>query len=345
MCSATLETRWLKSGRLWACEQEGAVSGVEVAHPCSDSGCHGGGHHVSVLCGAVVEALVRHPGGLYVDATVGAGGHSLALLEAAGTQARLLGIDADPLALRIAAERLRHHSSQVTLVQGDFRHLEAICREKGFGSVDGLVMDLGLSSMQLADEARGFSFRGHGRLDMRFGPDRETTAADWLNAAAADDIASVLRRYGEEPFAARIARQVVAARPLETAADLAAAVMQAVPQRRAADSLARTFQAVRILVNDELQALAQALPQALSLLEAGGRLAVISFHSLEDRLVKQFMRRESQGCVCPPELPRCICGRKPTLKLVARKAIVASEEEVTLNPRSRSARLRVAEKL
>ena len=276
---------------------------------------------------------------------MGAGGHSLALLEAAGPRARVLGLDADPLALEIAARRLAARAEQVTLVRGDFRDVEQICRASGFTDLQGLVMDLGLSSMQLADEGRGFSFRGQGALDMRFGPDRDVTAADWLNEAGVREIAAALRRYGEEPFAGRIARQIEAARPLDTAADLADAVSRAVPQRKLADSLARTFQAVRILVNDELQALMEALPQVVGLLGTGGRMAVISFHSLEDRLVKQFMRRECQGCVCPPELPRCVCGRQPIVKLVTRKAIVPDPEEVARNPRSRSAKLRVAERL
>ncbi|MHB0876575.1 MAG: 16S rRNA (cytosine(1402)-N(4))-methyltransferase RsmH [Anaerolineae bacterium] len=305
----------------------------------------GGSDHVSVLRGAVVKALVQLPGGSYVDATLGAGGHSLALLEAAGPQARVLGIDADPLALAIAARRLADHRDQVFLAQGNFRHLEQICRDNGFAAVQGLVLDLGLSSMQLADEERGFSFRSQGALDMRFGPEAEATAAEWLNGMSAAEIATLLRRYGEEPFAARIAREVEEARPLATAAELAAAVGRAVPQRKLTDSLARVFQAVRILVNDELEALTEVLPQAEELLAVGGRMAVISFHSLEDRTVKRFMRRESQGCVCPPELPRCVCGRQPTLKLVTRKAIVPDAEEMARNPRSRSAKLRVAERL
>jgi 16S rRNA (cytosine1402-N4)-methyltransferase len=300
---------------------------------------------VSVLRGAVVEALVQAPGGRYVDATVGAGGHALAILEAAGPQARLLGIDADPLALAVAARRLEGHHDQVVLVQGNFRHLEPICAANGFAAVQGLVLDLGLSSMQLADQERGFSFRGDGALDMRFGPEVEATAAEWLNDMSAADVAATLRQYGEEPFAGRIARQIEAARPLETAADLAAAVARAVPQRKLADSLARVFQAIRILVNDELRVLEEALPQAESLLAPGGRMAVISFHSLEDRTVKQFVRRESKGCICPRELPRCVCGRLPTMRPVTRKVVVPDAAEIAGNPRSRSAKLRVAERL
>lgn len=300
---------------------------------------------MSVLRDAVVTALVQSPGGCYVDATVGAGGHALAVLEAAGPQARLLGIDADPLALGIAERRLQDHTNQVVLVRGNFRDLAQICAANGFAAVHGVVLDLGLSSMQLADEERGFSFRSQGALDMRFGPEVEATAAQWLNEMSVAEIVATLRQYGEEPFAGRIARQIEAARPLRTAADLAAAVGRAVPQRKRNDSLARVFQALRILVNDELETLDETLPQVESLLAVGGRMAVISFHSLEDRAVKQFIRRESKGCTCPPELPRCVCGRQPALRPVTRKAVTPSAAEVAGNPRSRSAKLRVAERL
>jgi 16S rRNA (cytosine1402-N4)-methyltransferase len=333
----------LTNGRLWAYEREDAVPGVELARHSPQG--EGGSEHVSVLRGAVVEALVQAPGGRYVDATVGAGGHALAILEAAGPEARLLGIDADPLALGIAAQRLTDHRDQVVLVQGNFRHLEQICAANGFSGVQGVILDLGLSSMQLADAERGFSFRGQGALDMRFGPEVETTAAEWLNEMSATEIVQTLRQYGEEPFAGRIARQIEAARPIETAADLAAAVARAVPQRKLTDSLARVFQALRILVNDELRALQETLPQVEAVLGPGGRMAVISFHSLEDRTVKQFMRREIKGCICPPELPRCVCGRQPTLRAVTRKALTPDAAEVAANPRSRSAKLRVAERL
>ncbi|MGQ9552779.1 MAG: 16S rRNA (cytosine(1402)-N(4))-methyltransferase RsmH [Anaerolineae bacterium] len=300
--------------------------------------------HIPVLRDQVVAALVQRLGGRYIDCTVGAGGHAEAILTAAGLTAELLGIDTDPLALAAARERLTQFCSQVILLQGNFRRLAEIAKRHGFEQVNGIVLDLGMSSMQLADETRGFSFKSRGVLDMRFDPSQGITAAEFLNSGTEREIAGVLRAFGEEPLARRIAKQIVSLRPIRTSDDLAHAVRLAVPPARVADALARVFQAVRIAVNDELEALQEALKQAVSLLVPGGRLAVISFHSLEDRIVKRFLKRESATCLCPPELPRCVCGHQPRMRLVTRAPIVPGLAEVERNPRSRSAKLRVAEK-
>lgn len=301
--------------------------------------------HTPVLVQEVVEALVRRPGGLYIDATAGAGGHSAAILQAAGPAARLLALDADPTAVQLTQRRLARAPGLATVVQANFRRLAAVAQEAGFTSVDGIVMDLGLSSMQLDAENRGFSFTDTGPLEMTFAPGQGVTAADLVNVTPENALADLIFTYGEEPASRRIARAIVAARPIESAAQLARVVQQALGARRGRTHPAtRTFQALRIAANDELAALAEALPQAVALLRPGGRLAVISFHSLEDRIVKAFFERESRDCICPPATPVCVCGHTATLRRVTRKPLVPNEAEVQANPRSRSAKLRVAER-
>lgn len=302
--------------------------------------------HIPVLLDAVLEGLAVRSGGLYVDGTVGAGGHAAAILEASGPGGRLLAFDRDPAALDIARERLAAFGERATLVHGSFEAMGERAPTLGFGAVDGVLLDLGLSSMQLADEGRGFSFRAEGALDMRFDPTAGATGADLANMLEEDELADIIRRYGEERQARRVARAIVAARPIHEARELADVVAGAVGGRRGKIHPAtRTFQALRIAVNDELGALERTLPQALALLKAGGRLAVVSFHSLEDRIVKRFVRREAQDCVCPPEQPVCTCEHAARLRLVTRKPLVADEDEVAVNPRSRSAKLRVAERI
>jgi 16S rRNA (cytosine1402-N4)-methyltransferase len=303
-------------------------------------------HHTSVLLHEVVAALVRAPGGTFIDATCGAGGHSLAILQAAGPEARLLALDADPHALSIAAERLGPLLGQVALKEANFRHIAEVAEEAGFAQVDGIVMDLGLSSMQLDAEERGFSFADTGPLAMTFSPSQELTAADLVNHTPENALADIIYRFGEEPASRRIARAIVAARPIATAAELAAVILRAMGGRRGKTHPAtRTFQALRIAVNDELEALRQALPQAVDLLRPGGRLAVISFHSLEDRIVKEYFDQETRDCICPPAVPVCVCGHKAILRRDSRRAITPSQEEIAQNPRSRSAKLRIAQKL
>jgi 16S rRNA (cytosine1402-N4)-methyltransferase len=303
--------------------------------------------HEPVLLREVIAALGVRPGGRYVDCTVDGGGHAEAILDAAAPGGTLLGIDADAEALALARERLGRFAAAVLLVQGNFREVDVICNERGFAPVNGVLFDLGLSSHQLASATRGFAIRVESPLDMRFGPGPERNAAYWVNEASEGALADVIWRFGEERQSRRIARAIVRARPLRTTTDLAKAVEQAVGRRPGSQShpATRTFQALRIAVNQELAVLAEALPRAHGLLGFGSRLVVISYHSLEDRLVKQYFARETRDCVCPPGQPVCTCGHKATLRLVTRGAVTPSREEVAANPRSRSAKLRAAERL
>jgi 16S rRNA (cytosine1402-N4)-methyltransferase len=286
------------------------------------------------------------PGGRFVDATLGTGGHAEAILQLCSPGGSLLGIDADAKAIEVAQQRLSAHGQALTLVNDNFRHLEAICRAHEFYPADGILLDLGISSLQLDDRDRGFSFRFDAPLDMRFSPDESTTAANILNSFAEKDIAALLRDYGEERHSRLIARRIVAIRPIRTTMQLVNAIehLPGITPGRIHPAT-RTFQALRIAVNREMENLEEVLAQSLRVLAKGGRLAVISYHSLEDRLVKHFMQAESKACLCPPEVPVCTCGHAPSLRLVNRKAIIPSEAETRENPRSRSAKLRVAERL
>jgi 16S rRNA (cytosine1402-N4)-methyltransferase len=258
---------------------------------------------------------------------------------------RLLGLDADPAAIAFAAEILQPFGDRVVLKATNARHMGAIAPPLGFGQVDGVLMDLGLSSRQLADADRGFSFSQDGPLDMRMNCSQGQTAADLVNRLPETDLADLLWRYGEERRSRRIARAIVAARPLTTTGQLADLVAQTVGRREKIHPATRTFQALRIAVNDELEALGEALPQARGLLRPGGRLAVIAFHSLEDRLVKRFYQQEARDCLCPPQVPVCVCEHSATLKVLTPRPVRPSDDEIARNPRSRSARLRVAERL
>jgi 16S rRNA (cytosine1402-N4)-methyltransferase len=295
----------------------------------------------------VLRYLAVQPGGRYVDCTVGGGGHSLAILEAAAPGGLLLGIDADASALETARARLQPFADSTLLVQANFRDLAAVCQKAEFVPVHGALFDLGLSSYQLADQERGFSFQVEAPLDMRFNDSQSLTAHELVNTYSEAALADVIWRFGEEPASRRITRAIVAARPIATTTQLAAVVSRAVggPRRRRIHPATRTFQALRIAVNDELGALASALEQAVQVLGHGGRLVVIAFHSLEDRIVKQFIRRESRDCVCPPEAPSCACGHQACLREIAKGTVRPSAEEIAANRRSRSARLRAAEKL
>jgi len=268
-------------------------------------------------------------------------------MEAAAPGGLLLGLDADPLALDIAARSLSRFGVGAKLVQSNFRDLETVCRQHSFVPVHGVLFDLGLSSIQLADASRGFGFQVDAPLDMRFGPGQSLTAADMVNDYDETDLANVLWRFGEERASRRIARAIVRSRPLKTTTELAALVSRAKGGQhgRRIHPATRTFQALRIAVNDELGALTEALDHVLEVLGNGGRLVVISFHSLEDRIVKQFIARESRDCICPPEVLACTCGHTARLKAATKKAITPGPTEVSANPRSRSARLRAAEKL
>lgn len=301
--------------------------------------------HVPVMLEEVLEALDVRPGGRYVDCTLGGAGHAEAIMERAQPGGALLGIDADERAIERGRERLSRYGESVRLVQGNFRDIGDICRRNGFAPVNGIFMDLGLSSFQLGEE-RGFSFRDLSPLDMRFAGEGPS-ASDIVNSWSEGDLADLIYRYGEDPASRKIARSIIASRPIETAAQLAKAVEQAVGRRAnlRTHPATRTFQALRIAVNQELDSLAAALPQARGLLGFGSRIAVLSYHSLEDRIVKDDFHRESRDCICPPGLPECRCGHTATLRLLTRGGVKPSLNEIAANPRARSARLRAAESI
>ena len=305
--------------------------------------------HLPVMVDEVIETLAPSAGSLQIDATLGGAGHAERILEASVPDGRLLALDADAAAIARSSRRLERFGDRVVFRQANFRELVEVAPAAGFGQVDGLFLDLGLSSFQLGDVERGFGFRTGGRLDMRFDTSRGVPAADLLATMDARELAALFRRYGEEPFAGRIARVIVEARstgPVETAEQLAALVVRVVPtpRGRRTHPATRVFQALRIAVNDELGALEAGLAASLLLLRPTGRLVVLSYHSLEDRIVKRFIATEQKGCICPPEVPVCVCGRKPNLRSLG-KSRTPSADEIRANPRSRSARLRGAERV
>ena len=301
--------------------------------------------HQPVLYHEIIHALHPFSPGLYVDGTVGAGGHAWGILDICKPEGRLLGLDLDPQALKLANQRLSVFNPRVTLVQASYTTLLEQMRRLGWQHVNGIVLDLGVSSIQLDRPERGFSFLNEGPLDMRFGPDQPTNAEDLVNTLPEADLADLIWRYGEEPQSRRIARAIMAARPLHTTRELAEVVSRVTGGRRGRlHPATRTFQALRIAVNQELQTIETVLPLVVEALIPGGRLAVITFHSLEDRIVKQFIRRESKDCICPPEQPDCNCQHEASLIDITRHPIVATEEEKSENSRARSAHLRIAEK-
>ena len=298
--------------------------------------------HVPVLLNEVIDALQVSPGGRYLDCTVGEGGHAAAVLEHGGS---VLGIDIDPKAIEIARERLRQYGDMAILINNNYADLEQIASAVGFKPAQGILFDLGVSSPQLADAHRGFSFQLDSPLDMRFDPHQEITAATVVNTFSEQDLANIIKTYGEEHRSSAIARSIVASRPLNTTTQLADVVAKTMGQRGKIHPATRTFQALRIFINQELERLKAALRQAVNILESGGRLVVISFHSLEDRLVKEFFNKESRDCICPPRTPICICNHHASLRLINRKVIKPSHIELQTNPRSRSAKMRVAERI
>jgi 16S rRNA (cytosine1402-N4)-methyltransferase len=282
-----------------------------------------------------------------VDATLGAGGHAWGILDASSPDGSLLGFDLDPQALDLARERLAPFGKRAVLVQASYTTLLAQLRQLGWEHVNGIVIDLGVSSMQIDTPQRGFSFQSEGPLDMRFDPNQSVSADDLVNQWSEHDLADVIWRYGEENLSRRVARAIVQARPLHSTHQLAEVVLRALGGRsgKGIHPATRTFQALRIAVNQELSAIESFLPQAIQALQPGGRLGVIAFHSLEDRIVKQFFRRESRDCICPPEQPVCTCGHRASIVEVNRRPLTAGAEEMEANPRARSARLRIVEKV
>ncbi len=302
--------------------------------------------HIPVLAREVIENLAVQPGGRYIDCTLGGGGHAQAILEHSSPGGQLLGIDADPDAVRAANARLRGFGQSFLTVNDNFGNLKDICVKYDFFPVHGILFDLGLSSPQLDEEGRGFSFQYEAPLDMRFNPSQRTSAADIVNTSSELELARIIKTYGEEINSRAIARKIVQKRPLRTTGELADLVEEAAGGRHGKIHPAtRTFQALRIAVNHEMENLESALVQAMGLLGFGGRLVVISYHSLEDRIVKQFMQKEARDCICPPEAIKCVCGHKANLKVITRKIITPTFAEVEMNPRSRSAKLRAAERI
>lgn len=307
--------------------------------------------HISVMLEETVDMLGVRPGGIYVDGTLGGGGHSAEILRRLGGTGHLYGIDRDQDALNAATERLGG-AGNFTAIKGNFHDVRTLLAEKGVDRIDGMMIDLGVSSYQLDTAERGFSYHADAPLDMRMDRQQALTARDIVNTWPEAELVRILRDYAEEKWAVRIAQIILehrAQKPLETTEDLVACVDAAIPKRvrmqESGHSARRTFQALRIAVNDELAPLADALRDILSLLRPGGRLCVIAFHSLEDRIVKNTFREMADPCTCPKHFPVCVCGKKPVARLITRKPVTASPEELAANPRARSALLRVVEKL
>ena len=302
--------------------------------------------HLSVLYHESINLLQPKNHGRYVDGTVGAGGHAAGILATSQPDGQLLGLDIDDQALKIAKTRLAEFGSRALIKKDTYANLPEQLRTINWACVDGILLDLGLSSMQLDTSDRGFSFIKDAPLDMRFNKDQNRTAAEIINTWSEKELIKVLWEFGEEPKSRQIAARIVEQRPISTTSQLAALILGVYKGKRGkVHPATQTFQALRIAVNEELETLDKGLDKALEALCRGGRLAVISFHSLEDRKVKQLFQRESRDCICPPEQPVCVCGHKASVRLITKKAIIPSQEEVVKNPRARSAKLRVVEKL
>ncbi|MDY4231513.1 MAG: 16S rRNA (cytosine(1402)-N(4))-methyltransferase RsmH [Candidatus Faecousia sp.] len=306
--------------------------------------------HRSVLLDECIDALSIRPDGIYLDGTLGGAGHSLEICRRL-TTGRLIGVDRDEVALRAAAERLKPFADRVTTVHSNFCEINAILDRLGLDGVDGMLFDLGVSSPQLDDASRGFSYMADAPLDMRMDRGEALTASTVVNEWPQEELRRILYEYGEERYAPQIAAAIVRRRqqrPIETTLELVDVIRSAMPPqalREKQHPAKRSFQAIRIAVNDELASVSRLMHDAIDRLNPGGRLAVITFHSLEDRIVKNAMQAAAKGCTCPPEFPVCICGKKPKVRVLTRKPIVSGAQELAENPRARSAKLRVAEKL
>lgn len=307
-------------------------------------------HHISVLLEECLEGLAIRPDGIYVDGTLGGAGHS-SCIAARLTTGRLIGIDRDSVALKAAGERLEPYKDRVTLVHSNFCEIKQVLQELNISGVDGILLDLGVSSPQLDDAQRGFSYMADAPLDMRMNSQDSLSAYEVVNTWSQEELKRILYNYGEERYAPQIAAAICRKRenkPIETTLELVDVIRSAMPPaalREKQHPAKRSFQAIRIAVNDELGSVEKVMRDAVECLNPGGRLAIITFHSLEDRIVKVGMADAAKGCTCPPNFPVCVCGKKPKVKLITRKPIIAGDEELELNPRSRSAKLRVCEKL
>ena len=307
-------------------------------------------HHVSVLLNECIDGLNIKPNGIYVDGTLGGAGHS-SQIAARLTTGRLIGIDRDPVALKAAGERLAPYADRVTLVHANFCDMAQVLKDLDIPGADGILLDLGVSSPQLDDGARGFSYMADAPLDMRMNSNDSLSAETVVNTWPQDELKRILYNYGEERYAPQIAAAICrrrAEKPIETTLELVDIIRSAMPPaalREKQHPAKRSFQAIRIAVNDELGAVEKIMEDAVDLLNPGGRLAIITFHSLEDRIVKNGMAEAAKGCTCPPNFPVCVCGKKPKVKLISRKPIISGDEELEMNPRARSAKLRVCEKI
>ena len=307
--------------------------------------------HKSVLAQECMEGLRIRPQGIYMDATTGGGGHSLGIVQRLGEGGRLICIDRDDDALRAAGKRLEPYRDKITFVKSNFSDIAAVAKDLGISQVDGILFDLGVSSYQLDAMERGFSYMNDAPLDMRMDRSQSFTAGDVVNGYSQEELKRILWDYGEERYSGRIAAAICRRReekPIQSTVELAEIIRGAMPPqalREKQHPAKRSFQAIRIAVNDELGSVSRMLQQAIPRLRPGGRLAVISFHSLEDRIVKSELAAAAKGCVCPPSFPVCVCGRQPQVRLVSRKPILPSQREIDENPRARSAKLRLAEKL
>ena len=305
-------------------------------------------HHISVLLNECIDNLNIRPDGIYVDGTMGGGGHSLELAKRL-TTGRLICIDQDPNAHEAAGKRLAEYKDRITFVRDNFGNIKSILDSLGIEKIDGMLLDIGVSSHQLDEAERGFSYQQDAPLDMRMNPDRPFSAYDVVNGYDEDELDRVIFTYGEERWARRIAQFIVKereAKPIETTGELVDIIKKAVPKGARKDGphpAKRTFQAIRIEVNGELEVLQRAIDDVAARLAVGGRLCIITFHSLEDRIVKEAFRKQENPCICPPQFPVCVCGKKPLGRVITRKPILPSKEELEENPRSRSAKLRVLE--
>lgn len=306
--------------------------------------------HISVLYDETISLLDIKKDGIYVDGTMGGAGHSLGICSALSEEGTFVGIDRDDFVFEGAGRRLENTECEKHFVRGNFHDIKGILSDLEIEGIDGMLVDLGVSSFQIDDAARGFSFRHDAPLDMRMDKSSALDAREVVNTYSQDELRDIIKRFGEEKFAANIAKHIVRRRqesPIETTGELVEIIKGAIPKKFHAGKhpAKKTFQAIRIEVNDEIDSLEKALQDMIDVLNPGGRLAVITFHSLEDRIAKNVFRENAKGCTCPPEFPVCVCGNVPNVKIITRKPVLPTDEEIEMNPRSRSAKLRVVEKL